>query len=308
MADSTVFSTADIFTGFHQIPCDPETKQKVAITTEFGQFTWSAMPMGGKNAPAVFQRMMDKIFSSIGSQRLAIYLDDLCLHSKTYEDNLRTIEEVLKILRDNNLKIRAAKTEFLKKRIKFCGAIIDNGRRYLNPDKTRAVRELVRPEIKKEAASIFGLLNYHRAFIPNFASKAAPINRAMSKGFKWTIEADNTLAYFKEEIANHVDGLKIPNANVGEFGIKTDASEKGIGAVLLYRNDTKSQFQPAAYLSLKFDRAQKNNNISEKELLAGKTAMEKRSHYLLRRRFIWFTDNSCVNWAGNSKLRSGWPR
>ena len=297
MADSTVFSTADLFTGFHQIPCDPDTKQKVAITTEFGQFTWSAMPMGGKNAPAVFQRMMDKIFNSIGSQRLAIYLDDLCLHSKTYEDNLKTIEEVLQILRKNNLKIRAAKTEFLKKRIKFCGAIIENGRRYLNPDKTRAVRELVRPENKKEAASIFGLLNYHRAFIPNFASKAAPINRAMSKGFKWTIEADNALANLKEEIANHVDGLKIPNANVGEFGIETDASEKGIGAVLLYRNDEKSQFQPAAYLSLKFDQAQKNYNISEKELLAGKTAMEKWSHYLLGRRFLWFTDNSCVNWA-----------
>ena len=61
----------------------------------------------------------------------------------------------------------------------------------------------------------------------------------MSKGFKWTIEADNALAHLKEEIANHVDGLKIPNANVGEFGIETDASEKGIGAVLLYRNDKK---------------------------------------------------------------------
>ena len=41
---------ADLFTGFHQIPCDEETKQKIAIATDFGQFTWTAMPMGGKNA------------------------------------------------------------------------------------------------------------------------------------------------------------------------------------------------------------------------------------------------------------------
>ena len=52
--------------------------------------------------------------SGIGSERLAIYLDDLCLYSKTYEQNLQIIEEVLRILRKNNLKIRAAKTEFLK--------------------------------------------------------------------------------------------------------------------------------------------------------------------------------------------------
>lgn len=297
MAESTVFSTADLFTGFHQIPCDPETKQKVAITTDFGQFTWTAMPMGGKNAPAVFQRMMDKLFSTIPNNRLAIYLDDLCLHSKTYEDNLFTIEQMLRILRKNNLKIRAAKTEFLKPRIKFCGAILENGFRYLNPDKTRAVRELGRPQNKKEAASVFGLLNYHRTFIPHFASKAAPINKAMSKGFKWTHEADEALELLKAEIGNFVDALKIPNPNTGEFAIETDASEKGIGAVLLYKKDSNSHFQPAAYLSQKFDDAQKNYNISENELLAGKKAMEKWSHYLLGRQFLWFTDNSCVNWA-----------
>ena len=258
MSEATVFSTADLFTGFHQIPCDPETKQKVAITTDFGQFTWTAMPMGGKNAPAVFQMMMDKIFNTIPKTHLAIYLDDLCLHSKTYEENLQTIQQMLQILRRNNLKIRAAKTEFLKSRIKFCGAILENGFRFLNPDKTRAVRDLCRPQNKKEASSVFGLLNYHRTFIPHFASKAAPINKAMSKGFKWTKAADDAFEQLKTEIGNFVDALKIPNPNAGEFAIETDASEKGIGAVLLYRKCKNSDFQPAAFLSQKFDEAQKN--------------------------------------------------
>jgi hypothetical protein len=112
MSSSTVFSTADLFTGFHQIPCNEETQKKVAITTDFGQYTWTAMPMGGKNAPAVFQQMMDNIFKDIPSSELAIYLDDLCLHSRSFERNLKIIEKVLKVLRSNNLKIRASKTEF----------------------------------------------------------------------------------------------------------------------------------------------------------------------------------------------------
>jgi hypothetical protein len=183
MSSSTVFSTADLFTGFHQIPCNEETQKKVAITTDFGQYTWTAMPMGGKNAPAVFQQMMDNIFKDIPSSELAIYLDDLCLHSRSFERNLKIIEKVLKVLRSNNLKIRASKTEFLKTKIKFFGAIIEDGFRKPNPEKTKAVLELQHPRNAKEAQSVFGLLNYHRNFIPNFAVKAGPITTAYRKGF-----------------------------------------------------------------------------------------------------------------------------
>lgn len=205
MADSKIFSTADLFTGFHQIPCDEETKKKVAITTEFGQYTWTAMPMGGKNAPAVFQQMMDKIFQEVPKSSLAIYLDDICMHSRNYSENLRTIEKVLNILKRNNLKIRAAKTEFLMEKVKFCGAIIENGRRSPNPEKSKAVRLLAEPTTKKEAASVYGLLNYFRNFIPQFATKAAPIAEAMGKSFKWSEKASEAFSKLKNEIADYVD-------------------------------------------------------------------------------------------------------
>ena len=301
MAASKIFSTADLFTGFHQIPCDEEAKKKVAITTEFGQYTWTAMPMGGKNAPAVFQQMMDKIFADIPKSRLAIYLDDICMHSQTFEENLRIIENVLKTLKENNLKIRAAKTEFLMKKVKFCGAVIENGKRSPNPVKTQAVRYLAEPTSKKEAASIFGLFNYFRNFIPQFATKAAPIAEAMGKTFKWGEKAKMAFNQLKNEISEYVDSLRIPNPNEGKFAIETDASEDGIGAALLYKQSPGSDFEPVAFYSMRFDTAQKNYNISEKELLAGRKAMSKWAHYLLGRSFIWFTDNSCVKWAHRIK-------
>ena len=301
MANSQIFLTADLFTGFHQIPCDKETKQKVAITTEFGQFTWTAMPMGGKNAPAVFQQMMDKVFAAVPKSKLAIYLDDICMHAKTYEENLETIKQVLGILKANNLKIRAAKTEFLMKKIKFCGAIVSDGKRSPNPEKTNAVRLLAPPTTKKEASSVYGLLNYFRSFIPNFAVKAAPIADAMGKTFKWTQNANLAFIEIKNEICNFVESLKIPNPNRGKFVIETDASENGAGAALLYAEQDKDDFTPVAFFSTRFDQAQRNYNISEKELLAGKKTMEKFQHYLLGRPFLWFTDNSCVNWAHRVK-------
>ena len=72
-----------------------------------------------------------------------------------------------------------------------------------------------------------------------------------------------------------MDSLKIPNPNRGKFAIETDASESGAGAALLYAENEEDDFKPVAFFSTRFDQAQRNYNISEKELLAGKKTMEK---------------------------------
>jgi hypothetical protein len=107
----------------------------------------------------------------------------------------------------------------------------------------------------------------------------------------------------KIEIAEKIQKLRIPTPNSGQYAIETDASNQGLGAVLLFRFNGEESYMPAAYLSHKFDEAQKNYNNYEKELLAGKKATEKWSHYLLGRQFDWITDNSCVNWAHKIKAR-----
>jgi hypothetical protein len=105
LSESRVFSVSDLFTGFHQIPCTDSAKEKLAITTEFGQYTWNRMPMGAKNCPAVFQRLMDNAFRTIPRSRLVIYLDDILAHSATEEENIQNFKEICQILRDNNLKL-----------------------------------------------------------------------------------------------------------------------------------------------------------------------------------------------------------
>ncbi|CBY11670.1 unnamed protein product [Oikopleura dioica] len=188
-----------------------------------------------------------------------------------------------------------------RNKTEFCGAIIENGYRKPNPNKVKAVLDLRHPTNKREAQSLFGHLNYHSNFVPHFASKTASITMTYKNGFKWTSAAEDTLENRKIEKATKIVKLKIPSLNEGKFAIETDASEIGIGAVLLYRDDEIDVFKPVAYLSQKFDEAQKNYNTNEKELLAGKRAIKKWSHYLLGRTFLWYTDNSCVNLAHRIK-------
>ena len=239
LSESSVYSATDLWSGFHQIPTSERAKEKLAVTTEFGQFTWNKMPMGTKNAPSVFQRLMDRVFQTIPRSQLVIYLDDMLIHSKSEAENLRQLEEVFSMLKQNGLKIRASKTELITDEVKFCGYIIKKGMKRPNPTKVAAVRELKPPTSKKEAQSLFGLLNFHRHYIKHFAQKASPITKSYKGTFRWTYQAQQAMELLKNEICQNALQLRIPSVNKAKFVLETDASNEGYGAVLFVCNSTK---------------------------------------------------------------------
>ena len=262
------------------------------------------MPMGGKNAPSVFQRLMDRIFHVIPREQLVVYLDDMLCHSKTEDENIQQLEQVLQILISNNLKIRATKTEVLMPQIQFCGYIIGNGTKKPNPKKVEAVEQLKIPNSKAEAQSLFGLLNYHRHFINRFSAKAAPITDTYKGSFKWTDEATKSLDILKQNICKSALELRIPDVKNSTFIMETDASNEGYGACLYICTSQQDGhthnpkcLRPMEYASRQFTAPQKNYSTMEKELLAGREALRKWSHFLLGRPFVWRTDNACLKWA-----------
>ena len=304
---STVFSSCDLFSGFHQIPVSEKTKEKVAICTDSGQYTWKVMPMGGKNGPACFQRMMDKIFRGVPASRQIIYLDDLNIHSKSYNENIDQLEQSFEILRKNNLRVRASKTFLLFDKILFCGHIITNGTRRPNPEKVTAIKKLKSPACKKEAQSLFGLLNYHRSYIQDFAKKSAEITKSYSKGFQWTEEAEKSLISLKDEICKNALRLQIPDPKNANFVVESDACDKGMAAVLYvcenkydHKHDAKC-LRAVEYYSKGFDDQQAKYYIREKEILAFKSALQKWRCYLLGRKFVRRTDHADLKWANRVK-------
>ena len=315
LAESRVFTTTDLFSGFHQIRTTERAKQKLAVITDFGQYTWARMPMGAKNCPSVFQRMMDKCFRSMPLNSLVIYLDDILVHSRTLEEHIPKLEQLFRLLRKNNLQIRADKTKIAHSEIAFCGYRIKDGYKYPNGEKVKAVKELKTPSSTKMAQGVFGLLNYHRSFIPNFAKKAMPITKTYNtKGrFKWPKEADDALRILKREICDAALHLKIPALSTAKFVLETDACDTGYGATLFicqkktkHENHNSTCLRPVEYMSCQFTPAQVKYYIQEKELFAAKEAMRKWNHYLLGRPFDWHIDNACLKWAyriRSSKLR-----
>ena len=89
-----------------------QDKKKTAFTTKYGLFEFNVMPFGLCNAPATFQRLMDKLLAPYRGKFVEVYLDDITIFSQTFEEHLQHVNIVLDILREANLMLNAEKCHF----------------------------------------------------------------------------------------------------------------------------------------------------------------------------------------------------
>ena len=230
---SKVFSALDLCSGYHQIPLAEDSREPLVMGNELGQFSWKVMPQGVKNAPSFFQRIMDQIFENVPMSAMVIYLDDILCHSKDIQTNLTQLDQCFKLLADKNLQVKAEKAKLLHPEIEFCGHKIKDGRIHIPEKGVKAVLDIPKPGSKFEAQRCFGLVNYLRKSIPDFARIARPITKTFGAGrFYWTPEADQALQKLKQLVADATQGLEIPDVNNDIFVVESDASDTSMGACL----------------------------------------------------------------------------
>jgi hypothetical protein len=124
LGKSMWFTALDLQSGFWQIRMAPEDMKKTALITKTGLYDWTVMPFRLKNATSTFTRTMSEVFKDLGSTFLKVFVDDLNVHSETWDDHLRHLEAVLCKLREVNLKLNPGKCCFAAKSITFLGHVV----------------------------------------------------------------------------------------------------------------------------------------------------------------------------------------
>ncbi|MGL5636187.1 MAG: reverse transcriptase family protein, partial [Bacteroidales bacterium] len=257
----------DLKDAYHQIEINEVDKFKTAFEFEKNVYEWNGMMQGFKNAPMVFQRIMDKIMNDLIGKGVEIYLDDLIIYSKTAEEHDRLIKEVFKRLVTNNLKINVKKVQYNQSEVKLLGVTV-NGRDRIPIEVTKNnALEYPRPKNIGQLRRFLGMCNWFRDFIPRFASIAKPMYDSLKtkSEFIWNIEQETGFVKIKQAL-REAKGLKLPEYDK-EFTLKTDASNHGLGAVLLQKNND-GKLVPVQWASKKLTPTETRYGISEKEMLA----------------------------------------
>jgi len=100
LSGAKYFTVVDASSGFWQIPVAEEDKEKLAFCTTFGTYQWKVMPFGFTNAPAIFQRAINETLDDILFQRCLVYIDDICIFSKTFDQHLQDVDIVFSRLKN----------------------------------------------------------------------------------------------------------------------------------------------------------------------------------------------------------------
>ncbi len=167
-----------------------ENIEKTAFIIQFGLFQFNVMPFGLKNAPTLFQRMMNHILQEYLDDFIAVYLNDIIIYSKTFKKHIEHVIKVLEKLKEVNLIIKLRKCKFFEAEISFLGHIIGRYELRLDLEKIQKIKKLLTLIDLTSLRLVLGLFLYYKRFIKNFSKIAKLINKLLKKKllFSWTNE------------------------------------------------------------------------------------------------------------------------
>lgn len=294
--------------GYHQVEVLEKHKCRTAFTVgPLGFWEFNRLPFGLNNAPATYQRLMEDCLGDLNMKICAIYLDDLIIFASTLEEHLDRLDQVLKRLKDCNLKLNPKKCKFLQTKVKYVGHIVSENGVEADPEKLEKVRNWPTPKNAEEVRQFTSFAGYYRRFVKDFSKIAKPLTDLhpnttvkngkkvkSSKPFIWGKEQQDAFDQLKNALLTHpilgYADYDLP------FELHTDASAKGLGAVLYQKQNGKMRV--ISYASRGLKRSEKNYPASKLEFLALKWAITEKLHdYLYGAKFTVLTDNNPLTYA-----------
>lgn len=170
-------------------------KEKLAFRTHRGLFHFKRMPFGYKNGPSIFQRVMQKVLAPYLWIFTLVYIDDIVIYSKSFDDHVEHIDKVLSIIWEAKLTLAPAKCHFAYQSLLLLGQKVSRLGLSTHKEKIQAIVDLDTPKNVKEVQTFLGMMVYFSAYVPYYAWIATPLFALLRKGQKWKWESEHQLAF-----------------------------------------------------------------------------------------------------------------
>lgn len=278
-----VFTILDAQNGFWQMVLDESSSLLTTFNTPWGRYKFTRLPFGINCSPEIFQRTMSNLFRDM--EGVEVLADDVCVWGKDLAQHDDRLQRVLRRAVTNNLKLNLNKLQLRVNKVKYLGHLITDDGIKPDPDKIKAIKEMKKPENKKDLQRFLGMVNYLGKFIPHRSQIEEPLRNLLKKecSFVWGYEQENSWNSLLEYLTN-APILKQFDPTL-PVSITTDASSQGLGAEL------SQEGRIIAYASAALTETQKSYAQIEKELLAILFAMKKFHMFVYGRPISIFSDH-----------------
>ncbi|GJZ19185.1 putative reverse transcriptase domain-containing protein [Tanacetum coccineum] len=215
------FSKIDLRSGYHQLRVHEDDIPKTEFRTRYGHFEFTLMPFRLTNAPAIYMDLMNRVCKPYLDKFVIVFIDDILIYSKTKEDHKVHLRLMLELLTKEKLYAKFSKCEFWIQEVHFLGYVVNQSGIHVDPSKIEAVKNWKAPTTPSEIAK--------------------PLTSLTQKNqkYEWGEEQEAAFQILKNNLCD-APVLSLPDG-VEDFLVYCDASNQGLGCVLMQRDkDTKS--------------------------------------------------------------------
>lgn len=254
LSGAQVLSCLDALAGFTQLEFSAEEVEKTAFRTHMGLFQFRRMPFGLRNGPSIFQRVMNGILAPYLWLFALVYIDDIVVYSKSYEEHIDHLDAVLGAIEKSGITLAPTKCHLFYSSILLLGHKVSRLGLSTHDAKVQAIMELQRPTRVTQLQAFLGMIVYFSAFIPFYAGICAPLFQLLRKGAKWDWGAEHEHAFEAAKAALAEAPVLGHPIQGSPYRLYTDASDEALGCAL-------QQVQPIQIKDLKntriYDRLRK---------------------------------------------------
>jgi hypothetical protein len=232
LSGSHWLSTFDALAGFTQMEIKESDRPLTAFRTHRGLHQFRKMPFGLRDGPSIFQRIMNEILAKYLWIFVLVYIDDIVVFSKTFEDHLRHLDWVLGAIAKAGITLAPSKCHVGYQSLLLLGQKVSRLGISTHKEKVDAIVTLKPPKTVPELQTFLGMMNYFSAYIPFYAWIVSPLFKLLKKGVKWDWTESHQEAFeLSKQVLQSSPVLAYAQTGKG-YRLYTDACDYGIAAVL----------------------------------------------------------------------------